>query len=131
MKVKIVKCDWFLGEQPNEGTVSFETEQGITLEAFSYGEEFEEGEEVDVEIDSLDYDLDWEIIFKENPQKLKKLVKSSDRWSYYGYGEILSIDPVKIDFGSIILETGSWTNDNSLVGEYVYWKIDRLDISKS
>jgi hypothetical protein len=51
-------------------------------------------------------------------------------WSYYGYGEIKLIDPITADFGDIQLELGNWTNDRKVVGEYIYWTIERLDIRK-
>jgi hypothetical protein len=44
MKVKIIKTNWFLGKEPDEGTVTFETENGFVLEAFAYGEKFTAGE---------------------------------------------------------------------------------------
>jgi hypothetical protein len=131
MKVRIVKCDWFLGYEPNEGTVFFETESGKILEAYSYDSDFIPGEICEVDIFHLsDPNVGWEVIFKENPEKVNALVKANNDWDYYGYGRIVSINPIIIDFGSISLDAGNWSQDDQIIGEYIYWKIDRLDISK-
>ena len=44
------------------------------------------------------------------------------------YGLIKSINPVVLDFGEFEIDKGDWINDSNLVGRYIYWKIDRLDI---
>jgi hypothetical protein len=131
MKVKIIKTNWFLGKEPDEGTVTFETENGFVLEAFAYGEKFTAGEISEVEVSFLDAPMDWNTIFSENAEKQCRLVRLKEEWSYGGYGRVISLNPVRVDFGPIILETGYWTNDLKVVGEYIYWKIDRLDISSS
>ena len=128
MQVKILKTDWFLGQDPNEGTVTFQTESGDILDAFSYGENIVEGEIVDADIYPLVINFDWDTAFTLNANKEQELVKT-DKWSYCGYGKILGIDPVMIDFGSLIFDSGSWTNDRRVIGEYVCMRIDRLDIS--
>ena len=130
MNVEITNTDWFLGQQPPEGTVTFKTISGKLINAFSYAEAFIIGEKVEVDLESLNYNLEWEIIFSHNPNKEKKLQEGQVKWEYEGYGAIKSINPVIIDFGDIELETGNWTNDEKVIGAYVYWKIERLDIIK-
>ncbi len=113
-----------------EGTVQFEI-NGNDYIAFFYGEEYEPGQNVEVEIDHLESPLEWDAIFTENKEHELKIEKSkSKEWSYYGYGKIKSIDPVTADFGDIKLVLGDWTNDPKVIGEYIFWTIDRLDISK-
>lgn len=131
MTVEIANVHWFLGQDPPEGAVTFKTKSEQLMDAFSYGQNFSVGEKAEVELGSLDYDLEWEVIFSNNSQKEKKLKKGQETWSYEGYGEIKSIKPVIIDFGDIELDTGNWTNDEKVIGEFVYWKIDRLDILKT
>ncbi|WP_170871915.1 hypothetical protein [Pontibacter indicus] len=130
MKVEVLQIDWFLGKEPAEGTITVKAKDGSPISAFAYEEEFTEGEVVNVEFDSINDDLDWNTIFGENKNQEKKLVKSINDWEYEGYGQIKSIEPVVIDFGDIELETGKWTSDKKVVGEFVYWKINRLDIIK-
>ena len=113
-----------------EGTVQFEI-NGNDYKAFFYGEEYKLGQNVEVEFDHLESPLEWDVIFTENKENELRIEKSKNsEWSYYGYGKIKSVDPVTADFGDIQLELGNWTNDPKVIGEYIYWAIDRLDISK-
>lgn len=129
MKTKILQTDWFLNQDSYEGTVTFEGKNGDSVRAFSHGTEFIVGAEIDVEIESLFDDVSWDVTFSGNSNKEIKLVRKGD-WSYEAYGKVLSINPVVIDFGEFELNTGNWTNDSKVVGEFVYWKIERLDILK-
>ena len=129
MTAEVINTDWFLGQDPPEGTVSILGKSGQTIDAFSYAENFAVGESLEVEFTSLDGDIAWDEMFSGNPKKEKKLLKI-DNWTYEAYGQIISINPVCIDFGDIELETSNWTNDEAVVGEFLYWKIDRLDISR-
>jgi len=111
-----------------EGIVQFEI-NGNDYKAFFYGEEYEPGQDVEVELVHLKIQLHWNVIFNANTDKELRLEKSKNsEWSYYGYGKIKSIEHVTADFGDIPLELGNWTNDPKVVGEYIYWIIDRLDI---
>jgi hypothetical protein len=83
-----------------------------------------------VEITSIDNPLDWNITILSHQDNSKNLIKGHNDWEYEGYGQIKSLNPVVVDFGDIQLETGEWTDDETLVGEFVYWKIDRLDIMR-
>ena len=113
-----------------EGTVKFLI-NGNEYEAFYFGDEFQKGENAKVEFDHLNYPLEWDVIFTENKNKELKIEKTKDsEWSYYGFGKIITINPIMADFGDIQLELGSWTNDYKVIGEFIYWKIERLDIVK-
>ena len=127
MITKITNIDWFLNKENYEGTVSFIGKNGGIIQAFSYGTEFNIGEKIKLELDSMSAELEWEIIFSENREKEIKLEQKGD-WKYEAYGKILSINPVIVDFGEFELDTGNWTNDKKVIGQYIYWKIDRLDI---
>ena len=124
---EIIKTDWFLDKEHFEGTVSFRGKNGGVIQAFSYGTEFKIGQKTELELDSISAELEWETIFSENLEKEIKIERKGD-WEYEAYGKVLSINPVNIDFGEFELNTGNWTNDKKIIGEYVYWKIDRLDI---
>jgi hypothetical protein len=122
--VSIEKMDLY------EGTLLFKIGKN-EYKAFYYGEEFSSGEIVKVEFDHLELPLDWDVIFNENADRKLKLEEETESdWSYCGYGKIISINPIIADFGDIKLDLGEWTHDSKIVGEYIYWKIDRLNVKK-
>ena len=100
------------------------------ISAFFYGDSFVVGEKFDAEFFNLDYPPPWEVIFSENSQKIKALVSAPGLCSYYCYGIILSINPIIADFGSMQLNIGEWSHDDRIIGEYIYWYINRLDVSR-
>ena len=73
----------------------------------------------------LDEDETWESIFQGNPEK-KKCLEHIQGWRYRAYGEIISIDPIKVDCGVLIEEDVVNTHDPKVVGEYVAFTISRL-----
>ena len=124
-QVQIISID---KTDEHEGIVRFSIQEN-EYKAFFYGEDFLEGESASVEFDQLNYPLEWDVIFNENKQKELRIDKAEDSdWSYYGYGKITAIDPIVADFGDIKLELGNWTNDPKVIGEFIYWKIERFDI---
>ena len=70
----------------------------------------------------------WKATFEGNPERWKRLVRIGD-WSYDGYGRVVAIHPVRVDFGLLTLDVGDWTNDTRCIGEYVFVRIDRLDLT--
>jgi|SRR5690606_1539470 len=111
-----------------EGVITFII-NGKEYEAFYWGEKFSVWENITIFLDHLSYPLKWEDIFGENKNKEIKIVKSSQQpASYYCYGKIISITPIRADFGDLKLDLGDWTNDEKVIGEYIYWVIDRLNI---
>ena len=70
----------------------------------------------------------WDRAVRDNPGK-KKLLDPVRRWSYVGYGRVVSVAPVVIDFGLLQMEDANWTTDESLVGRFVMVSIDRLEIA--
>lgn len=126
MKVFIEKVIWHLSKDMKEGTVTFSI-NGVSYNAFSFNNDFKAGLVFDVEFSHISDEITWEEKFNNNPEKKMCLVRT-DEWSYYGYGKIVSIKPVIADFGHITLDLGDWTNDERVIGEYIFWKILRLDI---
>ena len=113
-----------------EGSVLFQI-NGNEYKAFFFGEEFISGESVVATFDHLETSLEWDTIFNKNTQKLKKLVTTTEaEWSYKGYGQIKAINPVVADFGDIQLDLGALSNDPNVIGAYIYWEIERLDVSR-
>ena len=70
----------------------------------------------------------WEEAVNGNPSRRKNL-ESVRGWSYVGYGRVLDIMPVRIDFGLLTMEDANWTNDESLIGKYVRVPIERLEVA--
>ena len=64
---------------------------------------------------------------KENP-RLRKGLDHLRSWAYTGYGQVVSIMPVMIDFGLLTMEDPNWATDESLIGRHVRVAIDRLEI---
>ena len=70
----------------------------------------------------------WEQAVRANPAE-HRFLDPLHSWSYTGYGQVVSIMPVVIDFGLFHMEDPNWTGDETLTGRYVGVPIDRLDIS--
>ena len=73
----------------------------------------------------LDEDEPWESIFQGNPEK-KKCLEQIQGWRYRAYGEIISINPTKVDCGVLVEEDVINTHDQRVVGEYIAFTITRL-----
>jgi hypothetical protein len=74
--------------------------------------------------------MSWEQAAQANRARRKRL-EPLRGWTYAGYGRVVSVMPVVIDFGLISMEDPNWTTDESLVGCYVKVAIDRLEISRA
>ena len=111
-----------------EGTVTFTTPSKKEITAFFWGQTFEVNKEYEIKFDYLEYPLQWEVIFTENKDKRQTFEAERVICSYAAYGKILSINPIIADFGEIRMEIGDWTNDEKVIGDYIYCKIERLDI---
>ena len=129
MLVKIENTNWFLDKEIQEGTVSFSI-NSRKYDAFSCLQEFEIGKNVEVFFGCLITGQKWRDVFNKNLNSKKELIKTGKSWSYDGYGEIVSINPIMVDYGDFSLEHGNWTHDEKVVGQFVYIKISRLDILK-
>jgi len=126
MKVRIISADWHLSQEILEGTVTFEI-GGLTYQAFSCSYRYPIGQEIDVGFTHMSRDHTWEERFKGNPENKKALFPKGG-WAYDGFGQITGIKPVVADFGPLSLELGWWTNDERVIGEFIYWPITELEI---
>jgi len=59
----------------------------------------------------------------------RRLLEPLGSWRYAGYGRVVQIMPVVIDFGLLCMEDANWTNDEKLVGKFVRVPIDRLSLT--
>lgn len=113
-----------------DGVVTVVTISGNLVSAYFWGDNFQQDEQVEIEFSSLDYPVSWEAIFSENKEHKLFLKPAPEKCAYYAYGKILSLSPIIADFGDIKLSIGDWTHDERAIGEYIYWKIDRLDVKR-
>ena len=77
---------------------------------------------------TTDEALSWDDAAKANTGHFRRLDPVRG-WSYVGFGRVVSIRPVEIDFGLLQMEDANWSNDAGLVGRYVKVLITRLEMS--
>lgn len=127
--VNIIQIDWLDKENP-EAEILFEV-NGKQFWAFCHPCNFEDGEVVDVCFNFIEEDISEFTFWNENKIQKKEMIKSeNNKCKYYCYGQVKSISPVYIDCGILTLSLGNWTNDEKIIGSYVYFVISRLDIEK-
>jgi len=71
--------------------------------------------------------VSWEQAAAGNRAK-RRLLDPVRSWRYVGYGRVVGIMPVVIDFGLVAMEDANWTNDETLIGKFVRVPIDRLTL---
>ena len=76
---------------------------------------------------AADEGFSWDLAVRANASQ-KRRIEPVGRFSYTGYGQVVQVMPVVIDFGLMSMEDPNWTTDESLVGMYVRIDIDRLEI---
>jgi len=74
-----------------------------------------------------DEQVDWTAAGNGNPMRRKGL-DAERGWGYTGYGRVLQVMPVVIDFGLLRMECPHWSTEEKLVGRYVRVPIDRLEL---
>lgn len=110
-----------------EGMVKIRVNSGNEYLVDYYGKHFIPNEISRISILPVDgYAIDWESTFNKNPDNKKELIPVKDGTEYDGYGQIISINPIIADFGDFLIEIGEWSNDERIIGSYIYWFIDRL-----
>lgn len=70
----------------------------------------------------------WDEAIRANPSH-RRALEPVRGWAYAGYGLVLQVMPVVVDFGMMRMEDANWTSDERLVGKYVRIPIDRLEVS--
>ncbi len=63
-----------------------------------------------------------------NNRSEKVVIEPVSKWCYVGYGRVVQVMPVVVDFGMVQMEDPNWSDDESLVGRFVRIPIDRLDL---
>ena len=72
----------------------------------------------------------WDRAVAGNPAN-RRLLEPVRGWRYVGYGQVVQIMPVVIDFGLLRMEDANWTSDEALVGRFVCVPVDRLCITRA
>ncbi len=126
--VTIKEIEW-LDEEAREAEVCFELGNSLFW-AFCYPCEYKVGERRNVHISFiLDDNITFDTVFCCNKAKEQKIVQSErSKDSYYCYGKIIGVNPVIADCGDMLFDLGELSHDERVVGEYVYFVIERLDI---
>lgn len=128
MKIKIAKiipcCD---DKDCPECTVTFSI-NGRKYSALGLYFDVHIGSEVEVEFDVWPDEIGWEEMFQRNIKKEKGLIPVGE-YSYEAYGQIVSINPIIADFGDVKLQLWEFSHDERIIGEFIYFKINRLDVS--
>ena len=72
----------------------------------------------------------WERAVSKNPAREQKLERLQG-WRYRGYGEIVAIDPVRIDLCVLALQLDLATDTPDRVGQYAVIEIDRIRVFRT
>ena len=127
--VEIKRINW-LDKDGLEAEVLFEV-QGENFWAFCQPCDFIEGETAVANLGFIEEQILEASFWGENKEHKKEMIPSTtDRWSYYCYGQIKNIHPAVVDCGTFNFSFGDWLNDERTIGCYVYFVIARLDIGK-
>ena len=128
--VRVKNIDW-LDTEVKEGDVCVELGSSLYW-GFCYSCDFVVGERTDIEIYILESgDISFETMFSYNRDKEMKIVPfPTDRTAYYSYGRVVSVKPIVVDCGDMQFDLGDFTTDERVIGEYVYFVVNRLDIHK-
>jgi len=95
------------------------------------GEEITPGELTDVKFTYLTEEgFTWEQAVRANPGE-RRIIEPIRGWRYVGYGQVVQIMPVVIDFGLLRMADANWSRDESLVGKFVKVSIDRLSMARA
>jgi hypothetical protein len=113
-----------------ESTVEFETTTGQRFTCFAFCVEFAPGEVVtDAHFSLQDGKVGFEEVFSGTAAE-KKCIENTGEWSCRAWGQIVALrgaDPV-VDCGGVLLPLTNVTHDPAVVGSWVRFSVDRLDV---
>ena len=109
-----------------EAVVEVSGERLHVMDEFG-GSSMSAGQRIEIELEAQLWDPgEWDEIFRSNPEKKKALVRL-EGWRYLAFGQIVAVNPLVCDCGLIRAEGPIRTHDPRCIGEYVGFKIQRID----
>lgn len=109
-----------------EAIVEVAGEQLHVMDSFG-GSSMVPGQRIEIELEACVWDPgEWDEVFRSNPERKKALVWL-EGWHYRALGQIVAVNPVVCDCGLIQVDGPISTHDPRCVGEFVGFKIQRLD----
>lgn len=109
-----------------EAVVEVSGERLHVMDLFG-GSSISPGQRIEIELEAQVWDPgEWDEVFYSNPEKKKALVRLGG-WRYLAFGQIVSVNPVVCDCGLIQADGPIRTHDPRCIGEYVGFKIQRID----
>lgn len=126
MQARIIKI---AEDEGLEAVIEINGEEFEVMDCLGYGNNsVKEGDLIDVKltVGIGDDNEDMDMIFKNNPEKLKK-TQPIRGWSYRAFGEVISIKPGIVDCGNIIIKDFIDLDDYKCIGKYIAFNILRLD----
>jgi len=109
-----------------EAVVEVSGERLHVMDEFG-GSSMSPGQRIEIKLHAQVWDPgEWDEIFRSNPEKKKTLVWL-EGWRYLAFGQIVAVNPVICDCGLIETVGPIRTHDPRCIGEYVCFKIQRID----
>jgi len=85
------------------------------------------GQRIEIELEGQVWKPgEWDEIVRSNPEKKKALVRL-EGWRYLAFGQVVAVNPVVCDGGLMQTDGPIRTHDPRCLGEYVGFKIQRID----
>jgi hypothetical protein len=117
---------------PDSGdfTVEFETKTGQRFTCFAFAVEFQPGEEItDAQFSVVDGGAGIEEVFAGNPDRTNR-VENTGEWSCRAWGQIVALSgpDALVDCGGVLIPLTNLTHDETVIGEWVGFSVDRLDV---
>jgi len=113
-----------------EARIEIDGMQYFVMDEFG-GDSLDPGAQIEIDLSALPNDEEsWEQIFQANPERKKELRHISG-WSYFSLGQITAVNPVVCDCGVTYLDAPISTTDEKCIGEFIGFKIDRLDANST
>lgn len=72
----------------------------------------------------------WRRAIEANPDGERKL-EPQWGWRYLGFGRVVALDPVRLDFGALVLELSLPPAEDRKVGDSVCLAIDRIRLARA
>jgi hypothetical protein len=128
--VYIQQIHWLDNENP-EAEILFKIKDK-QFWAFCHPCDFYKEEVTNVFFSFIEEEMPESAFWNENKERKKEIIASEkNRCEYYCYGKLKSISPIIVDCGAISFSFGDWINDETVIGNYVYFVISRLDIARA